>query len=108
MKRKKSLLKSPYQALIPLPVSATPAKGQFRLSIHVQPGSAELLQIGRFLAAKLAPAAGFVLELKPGGTPPPLNEGAEVGFSQLMVHDPFTFTIIGDVFRELAALTPGP
>jgi hexosaminidase len=47
-------------------------------------------------------------ELNCDGKAPPLYSGIEVGFSTLCVDKDVTYTFIADVFRELAALTPGP
>jgi hexosaminidase len=53
--------------LIPVPVSAAFSEGTFSINsatlIYVQPGNAEILSIGRFLAAVLAPATGFNLRI---------------------------------------------
>lgn len=38
----------------------------------------------------------------------PYYTGTGVGFSALCVHDPVTYEFVGDVIRELAAMTPGP
>ena len=55
--------------VIPKPVSVTPANGVFSLtekcSIVVSGESAELMQLGYFLAAKLNPSTGFGLIVKP-------------------------------------------
>lgn len=61
--------------LIPMPVSAAPAGGVFALEsaarIYVQPAGDELLAIGRYLAARLAPATGYDLPVSAAaGTPP--------------------------------------
>lgn len=42
------------------------------------------------------------------GVAPPLYTGIEVGFSSLCVEDERTWTLLDDVIRTLAALTPGP
>ncbi|HXH07519.1 MAG TPA: beta-N-acetylhexosaminidase, partial [Vicinamibacterales bacterium] len=47
-------------------------------------------------------------ELTCDGVAPPLYTGIEVGFSALCVDKELTYTFIGDVVREIAALTPGP
>ena len=47
-------------------------------------------------------------ELNCDGVAPPLYTGMRVGFSSLCVSLPLTYTFVGDVVRELAALTPGP
>ncbi|HWQ00021.1 MAG TPA: beta-N-acetylhexosaminidase, partial [Vicinamibacterales bacterium] len=47
-------------------------------------------------------------ELNCDGAAPPLYTGIEVGFSALCVDKELTYTFIGDVVREIAALTPGP
>ncbi len=39
---------------------------------------------------------------------PPLYVGVGVGFSSLCVSKEITYTFVGDVLREIAALTPGP
>jgi hexosaminidase len=52
-------------------------------------------------------ALASIPELNPDQKAPALYEGTEVGFSQLMVNNEFTYTFIADVFKELAALTPG-
>ena len=61
--------------LIPMPVSVSPAGGVFALEpaarIYVQPAGDELLAIGRYLAARLAPATGYDLQVSAAaGTPP--------------------------------------
>jgi hexosaminidase len=53
-------------------------------------------------------ALASIPELNPARKAPALYQGTEVGFSELMVYDAFTYDFIGNVFRELAALTPGP
>lgn len=45
--------------------------------------------------------------LNPDGQPKPLYTGTNVGFSSFMCQAEITYTFIGDVIRELAALTPG-
>jgi hexosaminidase len=62
--------------LIPQPVSIQPYPGFFELgpatSIYVQPGTPEVLAVGRYLAERLAPATGFGLEVRATiGAPPP-------------------------------------
>ena len=47
-------------------------------------------------------------ELGVPGSSSDLYDGAEVGFSSLDVHSALTYSFLDDVFRELAALTPGP
>jgi hexosaminidase len=47
-------------------------------------------------------------ELGVAGSSRELYSGTEVGFSSLDVHSALTYGFLGDVFRELAALTPGP
>ncbi|MGD0610153.1 MAG: beta-N-acetylhexosaminidase [Anaerolineales bacterium] len=47
-------------------------------------------------------------ELNPGGKAPALYTGSEVGFSSLSISEPITQQFLGDVIREVAALTPGP
>lgn len=42
------------------------------------------------------------------GAAPPLYTGTEVGFSSLCVGKNETLAFVGDVVREIAALTPGP
>lgn len=60
--------------VIPKPVSYIPAKGTFTLTeecaIFVEDGSAEVVQIGRFLADYLNPATGFNLMVKASGETP--------------------------------------
>lgn len=46
-------------------------------------------------------------ELNPEGIPKILYTGTEVGFSTFMCHSEFTYELLEDVIRELAALTPG-
>lgn len=57
------------KGIIPKPVSVTPANGSFSLSeksmIFVTAESAELNQIGKYLADKLNPATGFGIVVKP-------------------------------------------
>ena len=47
-------------------------------------------------------------ELSCGTRPPALYTGTEVGFSTFCVEKEETYRLLEDVFRELAALTPGP
>jgi len=47
-------------------------------------------------------------ELNCNGIAPNLYTGTEVGFSSLCVSKEITFTFLGDVIHEIAALTPGP
>ena len=47
-------------------------------------------------------------ELNCDGQAPPLYTGIDVGFSTLCVDKDVTYTFIGDVVREIAAVTPGP
>ncbi len=47
-------------------------------------------------------------ELNCSGVAPEPYTGIEVGFSSLCVDEEITYRFIGDVIRELAALTPGP
>ncbi|MEU7046314.1 beta-N-acetylhexosaminidase [Streptomyces varsoviensis] len=42
------------------------------------------------------------------GVAPPLYTGTEVGFSTLCAGKQITYDFLDDVFRELAAMTPGP
>ena len=46
-------------------------------------------------------------ELNCDGVAPELYTGAEVGFSSLCIDKKITYQFLDDVFRELAALTPG-
>jgi hexosaminidase len=46
-------------------------------------------------------------ELNCDGVAPPLYTGTEVGFSSLCIDKEITYQFMGDVLRELAALTPG-
>ncbi|MPZ81409.1 MAG: family 20 glycosylhydrolase [Actinophytocola sp.] len=46
-------------------------------------------------------------ELNCDGVAPPLYTGTEVGFSSLCIDKEITYRFVGDVLRELAALTPG-
>lgn len=47
-------------------------------------------------------------ELNCDGQAPPLYTGTEVGFSSLCIDKEITFAFVGDVIREITALTPGP
>jgi hexosaminidase len=47
-------------------------------------------------------------ELNADGTAPPLYTGTEVGRTALCTGEEVTYRFVGDVLRELAALTPGP
>ncbi|UQA97980.1 beta-N-acetylhexosaminidase [Streptomyces halobius] len=47
-------------------------------------------------------------KLNCNGVAPPLYTGTEVGFSSLCVPKKVTYDFVGDVIREIAALTPGP
>jgi hexosaminidase len=46
-------------------------------------------------------------QLNCSGVAPALYTGTDVGFSSLCVSKAVTYTFLGDVFRELAAITPG-
>src|ERR1039458_7956156 len=46
-------------------------------------------------------------ELNCNDTAPDLYTGIEVGFSSLCIAKPITYELLGDVFSELAAPTPG-
>jgi len=61
--------------IIPMPVSITQAGGTFVLpgtaDIYVEPGSAELIAIGQYLADKLNPSTGYGLQvMTTSGAPP--------------------------------------
>ena len=47
-------------------------------------------------------------ELNAKGSDTALYTGTEVGFSSLATHKEITYKFVGDVVRELSALTPGP
>ncbi|MFE7114533.1 beta-N-acetylhexosaminidase [Streptomyces sp. NPDC057654] len=47
-------------------------------------------------------------QLNCDGVAPPLYTGTEVGFSTLCARKQITYDFLDDVFRELAAMTPGP
>jgi hexosaminidase len=47
-------------------------------------------------------------ELNCNDTAPPLFTGTQVGFSSLCIDKEVTYKFVGDVIRELAALTPAP
>ncbi|WP_159809430.1 family 20 glycosylhydrolase [Cellulomonas citrea] len=47
-------------------------------------------------------------DLVPGGEPTAQYEGIDVGFSQLTAGLPATSAFLGEVFTDLAAMTPGP
>jgi len=47
-------------------------------------------------------------ELNAKGSDTTLYTGTDVGFSSLATHKEITYKFVGDVVRELAALTPGP
>ncbi len=53
--------------IIPKPVSVSRAEGQFTITdstnIYVEPGSAEVMAIGEYLADKLRPATGYLLSV---------------------------------------------
>lgn len=53
-------------------------------------------------------ALASVPELNPDNQPTKLYTGTKVGFSTLQTKKDFTYQFLNDVFRELAALTPGP
>ncbi len=61
-------LPTSFANLIPVPVSALPAEGHFQMNratqIVVEPNSAELRQIGEYLAERLRPATGFSLPVQ--------------------------------------------
>jgi hexosaminidase len=42
------------------------------------------------------------------GVAPPLYTGTDVGFSSLCTSKPVTYTFVGNVVSEIAAMTPGP
>ena len=60
--------------LIPLPVSVSATGGTFVLTdtaaIEVEPGMAELMAIGHYLADTLRPATGYGLPVRPAASPP--------------------------------------
>ena len=62
------------QNLIPFPLSVQPSEGAFSLQpttkIYVQPGSPELAAVGHYLAAALAPATGFDIQVQESAQPP--------------------------------------
>jgi hexosaminidase len=53
--------------IIPMPVSVTPTGGSFLLpstaDIYVEPGTAELIAIGQYLADKLNPSTGYGMQV---------------------------------------------
>jgi hexosaminidase len=53
-------------------------------------------------------ALASIPELNPDNQPTKLYTGTKVGFSTLQTKKEFTYQFLNDVFRELAALTPGP
>lgn len=63
--------------VVPLPVSVEAAGGVFALtaatSIYVEPGGAELLSIGQYLAERLAPATGYPIPVLETLGPPPAD-----------------------------------
>jgi hexosaminidase len=61
--------------LVPLPVSVVPAAGTFVLgpttAILVEPGTAEMLAIGEYIAARFRSATGYPLPVTAASGPPP-------------------------------------
>jgi len=53
-------------------------------------------------------ALASIPELNPDNQPTKLYTGTNVGFSTLQTLSDFTYQFLGDVIRELSALTPGP
>ena len=53
-------------------------------------------------------ALASIPELNPENQATKLYTGTNVGFSTLQTHKDFTYQFLGDVIRELTALTPGP
>jgi hexosaminidase len=53
-------------------------------------------------------ALASIPELNPDNIPTKLYTGMKVGFSTLQTNKEFTYQFLKDLFRELAALTPGP
>ena len=53
-------------------------------------------------------ALASIPELNPDNQPTKLYTGTNVGFSTLQTHKDFTYQFLGDIIRELSALTPGP
>lgn len=53
-------------------------------------------------------ALASIPKLNPDNNPTKLYTGTNVGFSTLQANKEFTYQFLGDVFRELASLTPGP
>jgi len=53
-------------------------------------------------------ALASIPELNPDNKPTALYTGMKVGFSTLQTNKEFTYQFLNDLFRELAALTPGP
>lgn len=53
-------------------------------------------------------ALASIPKLNPDNNPVKLYTGTKVGFSTLQTNKDFTYEFLNDVFRELAAMTPGP
>jgi len=53
-------------------------------------------------------ALASIPELNPDNKPTALYTGMKVGFSTLQTNKEFTYQFLNDLFRELAAMTPGP
>lgn len=53
-------------------------------------------------------ALASIPKLNPDNNPVKLYTGTKVGFSTLQTNADFTYVFLNDVFRELAAMTPGP
>ncbi|QAY58932.1 beta-N-acetylhexosaminidase [Microbacterium protaetiae] len=61
-------------------------------------------------APVITPEVAEVVEAFGGGMPQPgaPYTGLAVGFSSVKIRDEATYGLLGDVYRELAAMTPGP
>src|ERR1035437_4661138 len=87
--------------LIPKPVSVIPAVGTFTLTencnIYITGESAEMMQVGKYLAGKLGPSTGFAMTVKTSNG----NQSAGNIYLSLLAND----TLLGDEGYQLTINT---
>jgi hexosaminidase len=99
--------------LIPLPVSASATGGTFVLTeataIQVEPGMAELMVIGQYLADALRPATGYGLPVRPTTSAPGSRNIylTTAGGDPALGEEGYELTILPDSVRLVAYRPPG-
>ena len=99
--------------IIPMPVSVTSTGGSFVLpstaDIYVQPGTAELIAIGQYLADKLNPSTGYGLQvLTTTGTPPSGNIYlTTAGGDPALENEGYQLTVSSSLVTLVAYQPPG-